>query len=207
MRLMQRNFDARVLAGCALALWALLAVPAARNALELTMVRHMLVQLPLLALIGACLGALWLDAHRAGKAALALRAVQQCNAGGATGILAASFVVMLWMLPRCLDLARLDAAIDALKFITVPAAGLAVAVSWARLPVIARAVVHIEVIASFWRFGWGYLAADTRLCLAYLADDQQRAGELLLWAGAVYAILVVWRPLFGGVRLMPAKTS
>ena len=207
MRALLRNLDARVLAACALGSWALLAVPAARNALELTMVRHMLVQLPLLALIGACIGALWLDAHRTGKAAIALRAVQQFNAGGATGILAASFVVMLWMLPRCLDLARLDTAIDALKFITVPAAGLAVAVSWARLPVIARAVVHIEVIASFWRFGWGYLAADTRLCLAYLADDQQRAGELLLWAGAVYAIVVVWGPLFGGVRPIPAKTS
>ena len=205
MRVMQRNFDARVLAGCALAMWALLALPAVRNALELTMVRHMLVQLPLLALIGACLGVLWLDAHRTGKAAIALRALQQFNAGGATGILAASFVVMLWMLPRCLDLARLDATVDALKLVTVPAAGLAVAVSWARLPVIARAVVHIEVIASFWRFGWGYLAADTRLCLAYLADDQQRAGELLLWAGVLYAVLVVWRPLFGGVGPAPAQ--
>ena len=207
MIVLRRQLDTKTLAGCALVVWALLAVPVVRNTLELTMVRHMLVQLPLLALIGACFGALWLDANRSGRAATALCTLQRFNAGGATGILAASFVVMLWMLPRCLDLARLDATIDAWKFITVPAAGLAVTVSWARLPIIARAVVHIEVIASLLRFGWGYLAADTRLCLAYLADDQQRAGELLLWAGALYAVLVVWRPLFGGIQPAPAQTS
>jgi len=65
--------------------------------------------------------------------------------------------------------------------------------------VIARAVVHLEVIATLLRFGWGYLAADARLCLAYLADDQQRAGVLLLVLGAFYAVAVTWRPMFGGV--------
>lgn len=195
---MPRVFEPKTLALCALGLWLLLAMPFARSSLELTMVRHMLLQLPLLALIGACLGVAWLAVQPSHGAAAALHALQRFNAGGATGVIAASFVVMLWMLPRCLDLARLELTVDALKFVSVPAAGLAVALSWARLPVIARAVVHIEVIASFWRFGWGYLAADTRLCLAYLAEDQQRAGELLLWAGAAYAVIVVWRPVFGG---------
>ena len=200
---MLRCFEAKGLALCALGLWLLLGVPHVRTWFELTMVRHMVLQLPLLALIGACIGQAWRESQLIGKNAAALHALQRFNAGGATGMLAASFIVMLWMLPRCLDLARLDAAVDALKFVTVPAAGLAVALSWPRLPVIARAVVHIELIASFWRFGWGYLAAEMRLCLAYLADDQQRAGELLLWTGAAYAVIVVWRPLFGG-RYRPA---
>jgi len=126
--------------------------------------------------------------------------LQAFNAGGATGLIAASFVMLLWMLPRCLDLARLDTSIDALKFLSVPAAGFAVALSWPRLPLIARAVVHLEVIATFFRFGWGYLATEERLCLAYLAGDQQRAGELLLWLGCAYAVAVVWRPLFGPAR-------
>ena len=114
--------------------------------------------------------------------------MQSFNAGGVTGLIAASFVMVLWMLPRFLDLARLDAPVDALKFLSVPAAGLAVALSWPRLPAIARAVVHLEVIATLLRFGWGYLAAEERLCLVYLADDQQRTGELLLWLGVVYAV-------------------
>jgi hypothetical protein len=182
----------------AAALLPALAAAPLRAALESSMTLHMLVQLPLLAGIGCCLGRAWMRSTRT-VAARALAPVQSCNAGGATGILAASFVMVLWMLPRCLDLARLDPAVDALKFMTVPAAGLAVALSWPRLPVIARAVVHLEVIATLARFGWGYLAAQERLCLAYLADDQQRTGMLLLWLGAAYAIAVVWRPLFGPV--------
>jgi hypothetical protein len=185
------------LALAATVVWLGLMIPAVRVWFESSMTRHMLLQLPLLAVIGACVGGAWLRTRAGGMAARMLCTMQSFNAGGATGILAASFVMVLWMLPRLLDLARLEVAIDLLKFLSVPAAGLAVALSWGRLPIIARAVVHLEAIATLLRFGWGYLAADTRLCLVYLTDDQQRAGELLLWAGAAYALAVTWRPMFG----------
>jgi len=194
---MRRYADPLPAALIATGLWLVLFTPSVRAWLEGSMVLHMLVQLPLLAAIGYCLGALW---HRLpdGRATTRLRdRLQTCNAGGITGLIAASFVMVLWMLPRCLDLARLDPAVDTLKFVSVSAAGLMVALSWPRLPVIARGVVHLEVIATFFRFGWGYLATEERLCLAYLAGDQQRAGELLLWLGLAYAVAVVWRPLFG----------
>jgi hypothetical protein len=178
-------------------LWLALAAPALRAGLEASMALHMLVQLPLLAWAGWRVGCAWLQSRPGGSAARALAGVQSFNAGGVTGLIAASFVMVLWMLPRFLDLARLDVAVDALKFFSVPAAGLMVALSWRRLPAIARAVVHLEVIATLLRFGWGYLAAEERLCLAYLADDQRLTGELLLWLGGVYALAVVWRPLFG----------
>lgn len=174
-----------------------LAVPPARAWLESSMAWHMLVQLPLLAVAGYVAGVAWRRARPGGAAARGLDAMQSFNGGGATGIIAASFVMLLWMLPRGLDSARLDVATDALKFVTVALAGLAVALSWSRLPPVARAVVHLEVIATFFRFGWGYLAADQRLCLAYLEGDQARTGELLLWFGAAYAIVVAWRPMFG----------
>jgi hypothetical protein len=124
-----------------------------------------------------------------------------------TGILVASFVMILWMLPRFLDLARLDGAVDALKFLSVPLAGLAVALSWPRLPVIARAVVHLEIVATLLRFGWGYLATEERLCLAYLADDQQLTGLLLCYLGGIWAAAVAWRPLFGLPRAKSLQTS
>ena len=123
--------------------------------------------------------------------------MQPFNAGGVTGLLAAGFVMALWMLPRCLDAARLDAATDAIKFASVAGAGLAIAVSWPRLPAIARAVVHLEAIATLLRFGWGYLAAEDRLCLVYLAGDQQATGRALIWLAAAYALAIVWRPVFG----------
>ena len=184
----------------AAAVWPLLATPPLRAGLESSMTLHMLAQLPLLALIGYCIGHAWMQSRFDNAASRVLRAVQSFNAGGVTGLIFASFVMVLWMLPRFLDLARFDPAVDALKFLSVPAAGAAVALSWPRLPVIARAVVHLEVIATLFRFGWGYLAAEERLCLAYLAGDQQRAGELLLWLGAAYAVAVAWRPMFGPVR-------
>jgi hypothetical protein len=179
--------------------WLVLAAPATRTWLESSMALHMLVQLPLLALTGYAMGRTALRAAPDTASARMLSHAQSFNAGGVTGLLAASFVMVLWMLPRLLDLARLDAAVDAIKFLSVPAAGFVVALSWPQLPVIARAVVHMEVIATLLRFGWGYLAADERLCLAYLADDQQRAGMLLLWLGTAYAVAVSWRPMFGSV--------
>jgi len=185
-------------------LWLILTTPVARAWLESSMVLHMLVQLPLLAVIGFCVGSVWHRLPGSSPTANVRDWLQTFNAGGVTGLIAASVVMVLWMLPRCLDLARLDLAADALKFVSVPAVGLAVALSWPRLPLIARGVVHLEVIATFFRFGWGYLATEERLCLAYLTGDQQRAGELLLWLGLVYAVAVVWRPLFGSSWRMRA---
>lgn len=174
-----------------------LALPPLRGWLESGMALHMLLQLPLLGVAGFVIGKSWLDAQRGGHAARTLDCAQTFNAGGVTGLIFASFVMLLWMLPRFLDLARLDITADIIKFVSVPLAGIAIALSWPRLPVIAKAVVHLEVIATLLRFGWGYLAAEERLCLVYLSDDQQLTGTLLLWLGAIYSIAVTWRPMFG----------
>ena len=186
-------------------LWLLLATPPLRVWFESSMVLHMLVQLPLLAIAGFIAGRIWLHAQLGSFSARLRDGVQSFNAGGLTGIIFASFTMLLWMLPRYLDLARLDVSVDAIKFLSVPLAGLAIALSWPRVPLIAKAVVHLEVIATLLRFGWGYLAAEERLCLAYLSGDQQLTGTLLLWLGAVYAIAVTWRPMFG--RLPSIRTA
>src|SRR5262249_52724870 len=112
-----------------------------RSLLESTMTLHMLVQLPLLALIGCYIGKAWCRAGRTTFSGRALALTQTFNAGGITGLIVASFVMVFWMLPRFLDLARLDPVIDAIKFASVPIAGLCIALSWPRLHVIARAVV------------------------------------------------------------------
>jgi len=188
-----------LLARRAIGLLLVMALPPLRALFESSMALHMLVQLPLIAAAGFCLGLAWRQSGEDGFAARALARAQSFNAGGLTGLLFASFVMVLWMLPRLLDLARLDPSIDAFKFATVALAGLAVALSWPRLPVIARAVVHLEVIATLLRFGWGYVAADERLCLVYLAGDQRVTGELLIFAGVLYAVLVAWKPMFGSI--------
>lgn len=202
---MPRRAESTRLALGAVALWLVLAAPPLRAWLESSMAAHMLLQLPLLAAAGFGLGLAWLRARTGSAAARVLGSMQSFNGGGVTGLLIASFVMVLWMLPRLLDLARLDATADGLKFVTVALAGLVVALSWPGLPAIARAVVHLEVIATLLRFGWGYLAADERLCLVYLAGDQRATGELLIWIGAAYAVAVAWRPMFGTVVVRPRR--
>lgn len=187
----------------AVLVWLALLTPPLRAALESSMVLHMLVQLPLLALVGVTWARAWARAPTSSLRGHVLAGLQQYNRGGVTGLVLASFTMLLWMLPRWLDAARIDPMVDMVKFLSVPLAfGAALALSWPRCPPIARAVIHLEGIATLLRFGWGYLAADQRLCLVYLQDDQQRVGVLLLWVAAAWAIAVAWRPLFGPLPLL-----
>ena len=192
----------------AVVVWVLLLTSPLRAVLESSMLLHMLVQLPTLFLIGFALGWAWRHAPAGSIAERTLNTAMRANRWGITGLFAAAFTMTLWMLPRLLDSARLDFGFDLVKFLTVSLlGGLAVSVSWRATPAILRAVIHIEVIATLLRFGWGYLASEERLCLVYLVGDQQRTGSALLVLGAIYALVVVWRPLFGGLGIRAARNS
>lgn len=205
-RVERRPLPVWLAAGLLLA--AALVVPPLRSLGEASMARQMLVQMPLIVLAGWWMGAAWRRAPQASAAGRARSFVDSFNAGGATGLVIASFTMLLWMLPRSVDAARLDLGWDALKFATLALGlGAAAAISWPRCPPIARAVIHVEVIATFVRFGWGYAASDERLCAAYLQGDQRHAGTLLVVAGLVWAIAVAWRPLFGRVVAPGRVTS
>lgn len=202
------NVSARQVAWAAVVTWALLFTPPLRAVLESSMMLHMLVQLPLLFLTGFALGWAWRNAPLQSGVGRALGTVMRANRWGITGLIVAAFTMTLWMLPRLLDSARLDVSFDLVKFVTVSLlAGLAVSISWRATPAILRAVIHLEVIATLLRFGWGYLASEERLCLVYLVGDQQRTGSALLVLGAIYALVVVWRPLFGGLDMKAGSNS
>ena len=114
--------------------------------------------------------------------------------------------MLLWMLPRALDAARLDPGVDALKFASIfILAGIAVAWSWPGCPALFRAVVHVEAVATLIRFGWAYLAADQRLCASYLLEDQRGLGAALIVLGILWAAAVAWRPLFGPPDWLPRR--
>ena len=187
---------------------AALALPPAREWLEATMVGHMLVQLPLVALCGFAFGRTLLGVPQDRGAGCIVAALQRCNRYGATGLIAASFAMLLWMLPRTLDAARLDYGVDALKLASIfILVGIAVAWSWPQCPALARAVVHVEAVATLIRFGWAYLAADQRLCASYLLDDQRRLGAALIVLGILWAAAVAWRPLFGAPAILAQRAA
>lgn len=158
-------------------LYLLLATPLARDWLEATMSRHMLVQIPLLAALGAA--AARLLPQRVQQALLA------CTGGAIAWVVLAMFASMYWMLPRALDEALVRPAFEAAKFVSLPLlVGMPLALAWRRLGAIGRGFVWTNFISMLAVLGWLYLAAPVRLCNSYLVDEQQSAG----WAMVLLAI-------------------
>lgn len=173
-------------------LWAVLAVPPVRHALEATMTLQMLVQIPLLAVAGWGLarGAPgWLE-----------RSVSAWNHRGISGLLLASLTGMVWMLPLAMDAALDDPRITLAKFLSVPLLiGAPIALSWPRAGFVVRGVVLLELIATMLRLGWLYVISPERLCSNYLLDDQQRLGKILLVAGFAILLMLIWKLMWGHV--------
>lgn len=171
-------------------LWALLATPAARQALESTMTSQMLVQIPLLALAGAWLAKGLLprfDRHLAGW-----------DHQGISGLLLASITAMVWMLPLMLDAALADPRVALAKFLSVPLLiGAPVALSWQHAGFVVRGVVLLEVTATAFRLGWLYLISPERLCANYLLDDQIRLGRLLVAIGVAIVAFLAFKLMWG----------
>lgn len=175
-------------------LWAALAVPPVRHALESTMTLQMLVQIPLLALAGWWLARRtpdWLDRHLA-----------RWNHSGISGLLLASLAGMVWMLPLAMDAALDDPRFTLAKFLSVPLLiGAPVALSWPRAGFVVRGVVLLELTATAFRLGWLYLISPERLCSNYLLDDQERLGKILLAVGFAIVLLLAWKLMWGHIDI------
>lgn len=157
----------------ALAMVTLLALPPLRFWLEGSMVGHMLVQIPLLAVAGV-LGAFALPPQLK-------RRIAVYNAYGLPFILLAGFASTYWMLPRALDTALTDPWMEAAKFASLPLlVGLPLAVSWRPLGTVGRGFVATNFISMLAVIGWLYIVAPVRVCNNYLVNQQTAAGWLLV---------------------------
>lgn len=170
--------------------WGLLALPPLRHALELSMITHMLVQLPALALVGWWLGQTLPERVK--------NRIAPWNRWGITGMILVVVAVLYWMLPRALDAAISEPAFEIAKFITVPLfIGTALSLSWFQLSPVARGVLKLEFWAMFMRLGWLYMVLPDRLCANYLLGEQRILGRALLILGSIWAASWVLRILFG----------
>ena len=154
--------------------------------LEVNMVWHVLLQLPMLILAG------WLVARS--LPARLLSAIDRYNEYGIPGILIVTFVGLCWMIPRVLDAALQLPMVALAKYVSIPLlVGAPLALSWPHMHPIARAFVWIELLAMLLRLGWLYLVAPTRLCNNYTLSDQVLLGKLLLIIAATIAVSWVIR--------------
>lgn len=162
--------------------YLLLATPAARDWLEASMSSHMLVQMPLLVIIGiiACrlLPMQWQNSIVIGL-------------GGAwPSVIVAMFVSSYWMLPRALDAALTDPLAEVAKFLSLPLlVGFPLALAWRRLTLIGRGFVWTNFFSMLAVLGWLYIVAPVRVCNSYLVNDQESAGWYMV-IGAV--LLFLW---------------
>lgn len=146
-------------------------------------VRHVLVQLPLLGLVGwlvipADLGQGW-----------------RWTEGGYAPLLVALFGIAYWMLPRVIDASVSDRAMMLGKFASLPAIGAAVALGWRRAHPLLRGFVKAQAISMAGFMAFLFTHSPARLCNNYLIADQWRLGESFLWLAI--ALAIAWSaPLF-----------
>src|SRR5687768_2020434 len=160
-------------------LYLFLATPMARDWMEASMSRHMLVQMPLLVVIGivACrlLSTHWQNSVLA-------------HVGGSIPcVVVALFASSYWMLPRALDAALNDPLAEMAKFLSLPLlVGFPLVLAWRRLTLIGRGFVWTNFISMLAVLGWLYIVAPVRVCNSYLVNDQESAG----WYMVIISVLI-----------------
>ena len=170
----------RTQAALGLALCVVLAWPPLRHALEASMWRHMVLQFPLLMAAGALLAAALPPRARG--------AVARWNAHGIAGLVGVAGVLAVLMVPRALDLALRDGAIDAAKYAALVLAGAALRLSWRAAGLVVQGFFLGNVLPMTAVVGQLYIDAPLRLCNAYLLDDQARLGQWLIALAVLLAL-------------------
>ncbi len=157
----------------------------AGSALEANMARHMLIQIPLLVVLGYFsvqgLNSRWPAASL------------HLNAHGITGLLLVMLVNAFWMLPTALDLAVIDPRVDAIKAATLVLGGAALNFSWRAAGVVIQAFFLGNWCAMEILAGLLYQEASQPLCSAYLVNDQVDAGVGMVILAT--AISLLWGTL------------
>jgi hypothetical protein len=158
---------------------ALLALPPVRRAMEAGMATHMLLQFPALIAAGALLASACPVSLR--------RSVARWNVLGIAGLSASASVLALAMIPRLLDLALVDARVEAAKWTALLACGAALRLSWRPAGVVVQGFFLGNVLPMTGVVGVLYQDATARLCNSYRLDEQAFVGQALAWIAVAAA--------------------
>ena len=173
----------------ALGLLAVLVFLPSQNFLESSMARHMLVQYPLLMLCGALLAG-GLSAVLADRALVREVPASSWNAHGMTGLFGTALGLAVLMIPRVLDLALVNPWVAFMKMSILVASGAAIYLSWRPAGWLVQGFFLGQVLPMMAVAGTLYESSPTRVCNAYLLDDQVLLGQSLVWIAA--GIALVW---------------
>jgi hypothetical protein len=130
------------------------------------------------------------------------RIMKRWNRFGVAGLTLATFTVLFWMVPRSVDSAVAHPTYEMFKFVSLPCAGAALALSLPCTHPLLVGALKANVISMLAVLAWVYTAAPVRLCNSYLASDQKMLGAGMAVLAGMLAINWGFGLLFGenGVR-------
>jgi hypothetical protein len=172
-----------------------LVLPFSRTWLETTLVGHVLVQMPLLAVAGWLFGS-------AIEPSLD-RVMERWNRFGVAGFTLAIFTVLFWMVPRSVDGAVAYPEYEMFKLVSLPCAGAALALSLPGTHPLLAGALKANVVSMLAVLAWVYTAAPVRLCNSYLASDQKMLGAGMAVLAGMLAINWGVGLLFGESGIKP----
>lgn len=164
-------------------LYLILIIPPIRSYMESIMIIHMLIQLPLLMVVGWFLGK-----YIVYKAPKVFHAI---NENGVPGIILIVAITMYWMLPRTLDEALTLPQYEVFKFISLPLAGLLLADSWAKMKEVGQIFIYLNYLSMFALMGWLYLDSPIQICNNYLIMQQKTLGWGFIFITASMIVYVL----------------
>jgi len=158
--------------------------PPVDSFLDGSMSRHMLLQMPVLVVLGYTAGSIW-PMPNFRLASL-----------GFSAVFFAMGSLVFWMLPRSLDTAVTLAWADQAMHVNMLAAGWSLAIGLPRLPFHAKMAFGVYALAMALTAGVVYAAAVVPVCSAYSVRQQNEAGIGLLWIGGALFVVLLGRGAF-----------
>jgi len=149
-------------------LYIMMILPITITYLEKIMIIHMLVQLPLLIVIGWLVGG--------GLIKRFPSFFSRWNHNGIPGMILVVFITTYWMFPRAMDEALALWYIELFKFISLPLVGLFLRDSWWKIKTIGKVFVFLNYLSMFALMGWLYVDSPIQLCNNYLEAEQKMLG-------------------------------
>jgi hypothetical protein len=110
--------------------------------------------------------------------------------------LIAIFTILIWMLPRFIDLSLVNPIAELAKFISLSIlVGGSLAISWEKSNPFLRGFMKANAISMLGVLAFLYIHAPVRICNSYLVSDQERLGYAFLLSAI--ALGIAWSiPLF-----------
>ena len=149
--------------------------------LEEDMARLMVVNVPLLLLMGVGGGAILKPQFKG------LEKIKPHWAF--PGLLFSIGTILFWMIPRSLDLAVESNLVDALLHFSLIAAGGLLFLCLPHLPFFAQMAVGIYLIAMWGGVGLILSQSSSQICARFSLAQQQAAGSAMLWAAGLWLIV------------------